>query len=119
MAQVDNDCGASSNATAAALAGHVSQGLVTLISSFTCIDLKSIMFMTGPHVVHSHTVHLPLGALRTPSGLRAPCVLRFMTGFRGGSAIARQLSGLRGVPQGALIVSLDDDEYIVLSDPRR
>ncbi|KAL1530752.1 hypothetical protein AB1Y20_001651 [Prymnesium parvum] len=38
----------------------------------------------------------------------------FEHGFRGGSAMARQLSGMRGVPLGSLVVSVDDDEFIVM-----
>ena len=42
--------------------------------------------------------------------------MMFMHNFRGGSSMARQLSGMRSVPRGAFIVSLDDDEYLVLAD---
>ena len=37
----------------------------------------------------------------------------FMEGFRGGSAKARILSGMRGVPKGALVVSMEADEFVV------
>ena len=43
--------------------------------------------------------------------------MMFMQNFRGGSSMARQLSGLRGVPANALVVSLDDDEFFALADP--
>lgn len=43
--------------------------------------------------------------------------MMFMHNFRGGSAMARQLSGLRDVPTGAFVVSLDDDEYLTIADP--
>ena len=45
--------------------------------------------------------------------------MMFMHNFRGGSSMARQLSGssLNLLTRGAFVVSLDDDEYLVLSDP--
>ena len=45
--------------------------------------------------------------------------MMFMHNFRGGSSMARQLSGssIGIVMKGAFVVSLDDDEYLVLSDP--
>ena len=43
--------------------------------------------------------------------------MMFMQNFRGGSSMARQLSGMRDIPKGAFIISLDDDEYLALSDP--
>lgn len=45
--------------------------------------------------------------------------MMFMHNFRGGSSMARQLAGssLGLVSRDALIVSLDDDEYLVLGDP--
>ena len=45
--------------------------------------------------------------------------MMFMHNFRGGSSMARQLSGssLGLLTRGALVVSLDDDEYLVLADP--
>ena len=44
--------------------------------------------------------------------------LKFEHHFRGGSSMVRQLSGMQGVPHGALVVGLDDDEFVVFSDPR-
>ena len=44
--------------------------------------------------------------------------MMFMHNFRGGSSMARQLSGLRDVPAGAFVVSLDDDEYVAMADAR-
>ena len=44
--------------------------------------------------------------------------MMFMHNFRGGSAMARQLFGMRNIPQGAFIVALDDDEYLTLADAR-
>jgi hypothetical protein len=43
--------------------------------------------------------------------------MMFMHNFRGGSSMARQLSGLHSLPTGSLVVSLDDDEYLVLAEP--
>ena len=34
----------------------------------------------------------------------------FKHGYRGGSCMARQLSGMKGVPRGALVIGIDDDE---------
>ena len=32
--------------------------------------------------------------------------------------MARQLTGMRDVPTGALVVGLDEDEYVVFDDPK-
>ena len=82
----DNNCGAWTQLTASVLKDYVLAGLVEHNTQFSCLEMKTFMFMHG---------------------------------FRGGSAMARQLSGMRGVPKGALVVSIDDDEFVVLSNVSR
>ena len=67
----DNNCGAYVQTMADTLAPYVKAGLVTHSTQYTCMEMKTFMFMNG---------------------------------FRGGSAMARQLSG---VPPGFGICVLD------------
>ena len=81
-------------------------------------DCDQVRSNTTEAILRSY-VAARLVTLRTEHRCSLVATMVFRHGFTGGSAVARQLSGMKGVPRGSLVLGLDDDEYLVLRNTKQ